>query len=138
MMSSDPARTPMPIAAFDFDLPPELIAQTPIEPRDAARLLVMERDRGVTRDAVFSELPNILAPGDLLVLNDTRVLPARLLARRASGGRIELLLLARQTDGVWSALARPARRVRDGEQLRLFCADGDVSDDAVTIVGRTR
>ena len=90
---------------FDYELPPEFIAQTPIEPRDASRLLVIDRQRGEIRHAVFRDIGEYLHPGDLLVLNQTRVIPARLYARKIpSGGRVEVLLL-RQVDGrTWEAL----------------------------------
>ncbi|HEY7065984.1 MAG TPA: tRNA preQ1(34) S-adenosylmethionine ribosyltransferase-isomerase QueA [Chloroflexota bacterium] len=114
---SDP--TPLRTADFDYPLPPELIAQTPAEPRDAARLLVLPRDGGPLKHTVFRELPRYLAPGDLLVLNRTSVLPARLHGRRADagGGRVELLLLHRLEPGMWEALIRPARRLRPGTPL---------------------
>ncbi len=105
------------IADFDYDLPAETIAQTPIEPRDAARLLV---DRGPDRapdHRIVADLPDLLRPGDLVVVNDTRVLPARLHLRRATGGAAEALLLERNDDGSWDALVRPGRRLRRGERL---------------------
>jgi S-adenosylmethionine:tRNA ribosyltransferase-isomerase len=80
---------------FDYDLPTECIAQTPVEPRDASRLLVLERRTGQVEHAVFHELGNYLHPGDLLVLNETRVIAARLYARKPTGGKVELLLLHR-------------------------------------------
>jgi S-adenosylmethionine:tRNA ribosyltransferase-isomerase len=126
----------LPVARFDYDLPPELIAQHPVEPRDASRLLVLARGDGSIQDRTFRDLPELLAPGDLLVVNDTRVLPARLIARRASGGRIELLLLEREPDATWRALARPARRIRSGERLRLVDAHGIVTDEWVDVIGR--
>ncbi len=105
------------MSRFDYDLPEELIAQVPIEPRDAARLLVVDRSRDTLSDRGVRDLPALLQPGDLLVLNDTRVLPARLRLRRESGGAVELLLLRRRDDACWETLARPARRLRDGETL---------------------
>ena len=109
----------LPIAAFDYALPPELIAQTPAEPRDAARLLVVPRIGGSLQHAIFSDLPGYLRPGDVLVLNHTRVLPARLHGRRADagGGRVELLLLRRLHGPEWETLIRPARRLRPGTPL---------------------
>ena len=127
---------PLPIERFDYELPSELIAQRPAEPRDAARLLVVTRsDRSLT-DRSFHELPDVLRSGDLLVINDTRVMPARLIARRDSGGRVELLLLSRQPDGRWRALARPARRLRPGELLTLMGHDDKPSNDSVRVVER--
>lgn len=103
--------------AFDYPLPSERIAQEPVEPRDAARLLVMERASGRIEHRVFLDLPDLLRPGDLLVMNDTRVLPARLAARRSTGGRVELLLLRREGPGRWEVLVKPARKAPPGERL---------------------
>jgi len=106
------------LADFDYDLPPERIAQTPIEPRDAARLLVDKGDRPPEHRHV-RDLPDLLQPGDLLVVNETKVVPARLRLRRATGGAAELLLLE-PTDGArhhWEALARPGKKLRVGEVL---------------------
>ena len=100
-----------------YDLPPGLIAQTAAEPRDSARLLVYDRSAGAVRHRHFRDLLDELDPGDLVVLNDTRVLPVRVRARRETGGAAEVLLLEPQPDGTWEALARPARRLRDGETV---------------------
>ena len=102
---------------LDYDLPPGLIAQTAAEPRDSARLLVYDRAAGAVRHRHFRDLLDELDPDDLVVLNDTRVLPVRVRARRATGGAAEVLLLEPQPDGTWEALARPARRLRDGETV---------------------
>jgi S-adenosylmethionine:tRNA ribosyltransferase-isomerase len=112
----------MRVELFDFDLPEALIAQRPAEPRDSARLLAL--DTGRPRDRAIADLPALLRPTDLLVFNDTRVLPARLRGvRPASEGRqdvaVELLLLRRLADGAWTAMARPARRLRAGDALML-------------------
>jgi len=105
------------LSDFDYALPPELIAQHPAERRDAARLLVHElRDARTTLSGV-SELGRWLRPGDLLVLNDTRVLRARLRARRASGGAVELLFAEPRAGGRWSAMVRPAKKPKPGEVL---------------------
>ena len=102
---------------LDYELPPELIAQHPLERRDASRLLVYDRATGATRHRVFAELPQELR-GELVVVNDTRVVPARLNLRRESGGAAEVLLLERlDSAGTWEALARPSRRLRPGERL---------------------
>ena len=107
----------MDTAVLEYDLPSELIAQTPIEPRDASRLLVWRRSSSEVAHHSFSDLPELLE-GELLVLNDTRVVPARLRMRRESGGAVEILLLERlRDDGVWEGLARPTRRLRSGERL---------------------
>ncbi len=89
---------------FDYDLPPHYIAQVPIEPRDAARLLVLERATGDLHHARFSDLGRFLRPGDVLIFNDTRVIPARLQARKATGGKAEVLLLKRRAPLTWEAL----------------------------------
>jgi S-adenosylmethionine:tRNA ribosyltransferase-isomerase len=104
-------------ADLEYDLPPALIAQTAAEPRSSARLLAYDRASRDVRHLVFGGLLDALRPDDLVVVNDTRVLPARVRARRASGGAVELLLLERGRGGRWDALARPARRLRAGEVL---------------------
>ena len=104
-------------AELDYDLPGDLIAQTPAEPRSSARLMVYDRATGEVRHRVFSDLPDELRDDDLIVVNNTRVLPARIHARRATGGAVELLLLEQRPDGAWDALARPSRRLRAGETL---------------------
>jgi S-adenosylmethionine:tRNA ribosyltransferase-isomerase len=103
---------------LDYDLPRELIAQHPVERRDESRLLVYERATGAVRHRRFAELPDELRRGELVVVNDTRVLPARIHARRESGGAVEVLLLEPlDEDGLWEGLARPSRRLRPGERL---------------------
>ena len=103
---------------FDYDLPPELIAQTPLTRRDESRLLVLNRQTGATEHRVFHDLPSYLKPGDVLVLNDTRVLPARLLGRPAhSGGKVEVLLLKEVAPGQWEVLVKPGRRCPEGQEL---------------------
>jgi S-adenosylmethionine:tRNA ribosyltransferase-isomerase len=103
-------------AELDYDLPRELIAQQPAQRRDAARLLVYERATGAVRHRTVAELPDELR-NELVVVNDTRVIPARLNLRRATGGAVEILLLERRAGPQWEALARPSRRLRAGEQL---------------------
>ncbi len=100
-------------SALDYALPPELIAQHPAERRDASRLLVYERATGAVRHRRFAELPAELA-GELVVVNDTRVVPGRLRLRRPTGGYVEILLLEAVADGLWEALARPSRRLKPG------------------------
>jgi S-adenosylmethionine:tRNA ribosyltransferase-isomerase len=113
----------MDVALFDYELPPERIAQEAVEPRDAARLLVLDRAGGSIRHHRVADLPTLLKRGDLLVVNDTRVAPARLFARRATGGRVELLLLepAGRDAGaeLWRALVGASRAPRRGEPLAL-------------------
>ena len=107
----------MDTAVLDYELPPELIAQRPIDPRDASRLLVYRRHQRTIEHRIFSELPQLLVD-ELVVVNDSRVVPARLDLRRTSGGAVEVLLLeAVSGDGTWEALARPTRRLRAGERL---------------------
>jgi S-adenosylmethionine:tRNA ribosyltransferase-isomerase len=103
---------------YDYHLPPELIAQTPLEPRDASRLLVLDRATGRLEHRRFYDILDYLRPGDVMVFNQSRVIPARLYGHRQdSGGRVELLLLRRQGDGVWEALGKPGRRLRPGITL---------------------
>ncbi len=111
----------MRLSDFDYHLPPEFIAQTPVEPRDASRLLVLHRDTGALEHAVFRDIGKYLRPGDLLVLNQTRVIPARLYARKESGGRVELLLLRRRDQLTWEVLAG-GKGLRAG--IRLQVEDG--------------
>ncbi|HVF51569.1 MAG TPA: S-adenosylmethionine:tRNA ribosyltransferase-isomerase, partial [Pyrinomonadaceae bacterium] len=117
------------ISDFDYELPEELIAQHPLERRDASRMLVVERGRGAWRDSSFGALASEIGAGDVLVLNNTRVFPARLQGRREpSGGRVELLLVRRTTNDddddaqTWETLARPARRLERG--ARVTFGDG--------------
>lgn len=103
---------------FDYDLPEELIAQHPLAQRDASRLLVYDRKTGSVAHRVFHDLPGYLNAGDVLVLNDTRVIPARILGNKTdTGGKIEFLLLKRVDGDVWEALAKPARRAAPGTEF---------------------
>ena len=105
---------------FDYHLPPHLIAQTAVEPRDSSRLLVLHRETGHMEHRRFDELPEYLSTGDVLVFNDSRVIPARLHGRReGSGGKVELLLLKRLEPQVWKAIGRPGRRLRPGSRLLI-------------------
>jgi S-adenosylmethionine:tRNA ribosyltransferase-isomerase len=105
---------------LDYDLPAHLIAQEPSVERDQARLLVLDRQRDALAHHIFADLPGLLAPGDLLVLNDTRVLPARLLGRRArTGGKWEGLFLRQQPDGQWELLCQTRGRLLIGEKVRV-------------------
>ncbi len=100
---------------FDYQLPPELIAQSPIEPRDSSRLLVLHRDTGALEHRQFRDLLDYLRPGDVMVFNQSRVIPARLYGRRAdTGSKVEFLLLRRDAAGTWQAMAKPGRRLRAG------------------------
>jgi len=136
----------MKLSDFDFDLPERLIATRPVRPRPAARLLVA-RGEAIT-DARVGDLPDLLAPGDLLVLNDTRVIPARLSGRRsrpgAAGAKVGVTLLAEEGGGVWQALARPAAKLRTGDELvfsarlaaRVLSREGAGARIAFTLTGR--
>jgi len=105
---------------FSYELPPERIAQTPIEPRDHSRLLVLHRADGSVEHRRFFEIEEFLRPGDVMVLNQSRVIPARLFGQKEGGGaKIELLLLNRMGDGMWEALARPGKRLRKGSVIEI-------------------
>ena len=124
----------MRVSDFNFDLPEELIAQSPPAIRGSSRMLVLDRATGASEDNFFRNLPEILRPGDLLILNDSRVIPARLYATRAGlntqhnspdpTGRIEVLLTQQVAENDWTALVRPGRKVQPGERL-LFHAAGE-------------
>jgi S-adenosylmethionine:tRNA ribosyltransferase-isomerase len=102
---------------LDYELPPGLIAQRPLARRDSSRLLVHDRRTGDIDHAAFSDLPDLLPQGTVAVVNDTRVVPARLRVRRPTGGEAEVLLLERLDGDLWEALARPSRRLRSGMRL---------------------
>ena len=105
---------------FDYQLPPELIAQTPLKPRDSSRLLVLHRSTGRIEHRTFADLAEYVHPGDVMVFNQSRVIPARLYGcREDTGGRVELLLLQREAPGTWRALAKPGRRLRPGVKIVL-------------------
>ncbi len=118
---------PETLADIDYDLPAQRIAQEPIEPRDAARLLV---DRG---DSIehrrVTDLPSLLQPGDLVIVNDTKVLPARLAVRRSTGGAAEILLLEARDDGSWEALARPSKKLMPGDVVSVKGLDIEMGED---------
>lgn len=102
---------------FDFYLPEEQIAQTPMEKRDGSRLMVLDKSSGEVEHRHFFDLPEYLRPGDCLVLNDTRVLPARLIGRRPTGGAVEVLLLVDRGQNIWECLVRPGRKMRAGDRV---------------------
>jgi S-adenosylmethionine:tRNA ribosyltransferase-isomerase len=146
------------LADFDYKLPEELIAQHPLEERDAGRMLVLDRAEKTWRDSRFAELPSYIREGDVVVINNTRVFPARLVGRREpSGGRVELFLVREREPLVWETLARPARRLQlaarvsfgnrrlcaqvvelldDGRRLVRFECDGSF-EDAIEELGQT-
>ncbi len=111
------AASPFDLATYDYELPDHLIAQTPLARRDASRLLAMDRETGALSHGTFTDLPALLDPGDLLVVNRTRVLPARLLGHRLPGGGHTEILLLRQVDESWEALVRPSRRLHVGTRI---------------------
>lgn len=120
-----PYRAPVRLEDFDYTLPPEAIAQRPVEPRDAARMLVHAVSGGSdAQHRTVRDLDEFLRDGDLLVVNDTRVRPARVLARRPSGGRVELLFLEALGDGVWRTLVRPGKKQRPGARLEVATGVG--------------
>jgi S-adenosylmethionine:tRNA ribosyltransferase-isomerase len=128
----------MDLADVDYDLPERVIAQQPAEPRDAARLLVDRGGAGVDHRTV-ADLPGLVRPGDVMVVNTTRVLPARLRLRKPTGGEVEVLLLERLPGGEWEALVRPGRRVRPGAVLTAgpdlsVVVGGDGSGDGTRLV----
>ena len=115
---------------FYYDLPPELIAQTPMEKRDGSRLMTLDRRTGETGHRHFYDLPSLLRPGDCLILNDSRVLPARLLGQRLpGGGACEVLLLTDRGENVWECLVRPGRKLRTG--ARMTFGDGSLTAEVV-------
>ncbi len=117
--------------SYDYDLPPALIAQEPLAQRDASRLLVLDRESGVLAHRQFRDLPEYLRAGDLLVLNETRVIAARLRGRRAGGGAAEVLLVRPAPDGRWLALVRPGSRLRPGTTLAIVDREGRVAGQVV-------
>jgi S-adenosylmethionine:tRNA ribosyltransferase-isomerase len=128
------------LSDFDYDLPDDLIAQHPLPERDASRMLVVNRADGTIRDSEFILLPNYLRAGDCLVLNNTRVFPARLIGSRVpTGGTVELLLLNEIEPTVWRVLARPARRLKPGTRVsfgnsRLTAVVTTTNDDGTRVV----
>ena len=114
---------------FYFDLPAELIAQTPIEKRDASRLLVLNKETGEIYHKHFYDLPSYLKPGDCLVLNNSRVLPARLFGRRSGGGACEVLLLIDRGEKVWECLVRPGKKLRTGAKISF--GEGELTAEIV-------
>ncbi len=122
---------------YDYDLPADRIALTPATPRDSSRLQVLDRKTGKLRDKTFRDLPEILRPGDLLVLNDTLVLPRKIRGvRLPGGGNVELLLLQRLQDGCFEALAKPGRRLHPGTRLAFL--EGRLPAEVIGVDGRTR
>lgn len=117
---------------FNFDLPQELIAQTPIEKRDASRLLVLNKETGAREHRHFFDLPEYLRSGDCLILNDSRVLPARLLGQRLSGGACEVLLLIDRGEKTWECLVRPGKHLRVGAKLSF--GNGELTAEVTEVL----
>ncbi|MBR6208946.1 MAG: tRNA preQ1(34) S-adenosylmethionine ribosyltransferase-isomerase QueA [Oscillospiraceae bacterium] len=114
---------------FYYDLPPELIAQTPLQKRDSSRLLCLDKATGAWEHRHFFDLPELLRPGDCLVMNDSRVIPARLFGTRPSGGSVEVVLLRDLGKGDWECLTRPGRKTPPGTKLRF--GDGELTAQVV-------
>lgn len=110
---------------FDYDLPEELIAQTPVYPRDSSRLLVVDRRSQTLSHRTFRDVVEYLQAGDVLVVNDTRVIPARLFAKRPTGGKVEVLLLRNVGENKWECLVRPGRKIRLGDLVEVH-KDGEL------------
>ena len=117
---------------FDYVLPEELIAQTPLEKRDSSRLMLLDKTSGEVEHSVFSRLPEYLQAGDCLVMNDSRVLPARLFGHRPTGGAVEVLLLTDKGDNVWECLTRPGRKTPVG--TKIIFGDGELTGEVVEAV----
>ncbi len=117
---------------FYYDLPQELIAQTPLERRDSSRLMTLNKATGEVGHAHFYDLPSFLRPGDCLILNDSRVLPARLIGRRETGGACEVLLLTDKGDKTWECLVRPGRKLRQG--AKVVFGDGELTAEIAQVL----
>lgn len=117
------------LSSYDYELPTELIAQTPVVPRDSSRLLVV--DSSITHvHSIFRDLPNWLLPGDLLILNNTRVIPARLYGRKSTGAPVEILLIEEQLNNCWLALVKPGKRFKIGTEIIFdFLKEDNKSED---------
>ena len=127
------AGSPLKTSDFYYDLPQELIAQTPLDRRDSSRLMVLDRETGATQHMHFYDLPSLLRSGDCLVLNDSRVLPARLLGRREpTGGAVEVLLLVDLGDKVWECLVRPGKHLRQGAKLSF--GNGELTAEVTQVL----
>ena len=119
---------------FDYHLPPQMIAQVPLEPRDSSRLMLLERTTGRLEHHRFYNLPDFLRDGDVLVFNDSRVIPARLFGfLQDSQTKVELLLLRRREENIWEALVKPGRKIRSGAQIKLN-KDGSAGGDQIDIL----
>ncbi len=126
-MTSQENSKKLAIADFDYDLPPDRIAQEPLADRAASKLMLLNRTSGEVEHRVFRDLPEYLQSGDLLVVNDSRVIPARIKGFRPTGGAVEFLLLRPDTDGLWLALAKPVKRIQVGESIEVPSRSGGAS-----------
>lgn len=129
----------MKVDQFDYYLPEELIAQDPIEPRDASRLLIMDKNSGSIRHSLFNKLAEELQPGDMLVINDTKVLPARIYGSKESGAAVELLLLKQTQLDIWQCLVRPGRKLPPGSKIffplkKLWAEVVDYAEDGTRLL----
>ena len=107
----------MKVSDFDYELPKELIAKFPVEPRDSSRLMVLHRNTGEIEHRIFRDIVEYLKPGDVLVINDTKVIPARLFGKLETGGKVELLLVRQPGPGTWEVMAKPARKLKEGKRI---------------------
>lgn len=123
----------MDVKDFYYDLPQELIAQDPLEDRSSSRLLVLDKETGETSHHIFKEIVDYLNPGDCLVINDTKVIPARLIgAREGTGAKIEVLLLKRKENNVWETLVKPGKKARPG--TRIVFGEGLLVGEVIDVV----
>lgn len=134
-MTSSEQAPKLSIAEFDYELPHDRIAQEPLEDRAASKLMTLDRKSGEVTHQVFRNLPEMLNPGDLLVVNDSRVIPARIKGHRETGGAVEFLLLRPDVNGVWLALAKPVKRIKPGERISIPSHEGG---EAASIIVREK
>ena len=124
--------TPIKTSDFFFDLPQELIAQTPIEPRDASRLMILDKRTGEVEHRHFYEIAELLGPKDCLILNDSRVLPARIYGvKEGTGAHVEFLLLENKGNDTWEVLCKPGKRAKEGS--RFIFGDGLFTGEVVRV-----
>ncbi|MEO2069114.1 MAG: tRNA preQ1(34) S-adenosylmethionine ribosyltransferase-isomerase QueA [Desulfurobacteriaceae bacterium] len=122
----------MKVSDFDYELPKELIAEFPVEPRDSSRLMVLDRRTGKIEHRIFREIVDYLKEGDVLVINDTKVIPARLFGKLPTGGKVEVLLVRQVELSVWEVMAKPARKLKEGKEI-IF--DEELKAEVVEYVG---
>lgn len=122
------------LSSYDYYLPPELIAQNPVTPRDSSRLLVVESNNHSLRHHIFRDLPNFLSSGDLLVINNTRVIPARLYGKKSTGAEVEVLLVEEKGDNCWLALVKPGKRFTPHSEIFFSPRDAQTFLKATVVV----